>query len=46
MFSAALAASVLCQSCVRDVELPEEVQSDWTDIPIPPVVSMTADACA
>ena len=46
ILSAALAAAVLCQSCVRNVEPREEELSQWMDVPVPPVVSLTAYACA
>jgi photosystem II stability/assembly factor-like uncharacterized protein len=44
ILSMALTAAVLCQSCVRNVEPQEEELAEWRDIPIPPIVHMSASA--
>jgi photosystem II stability/assembly factor-like uncharacterized protein len=42
---AILVAVLLCQSCVRDLEFPEEAPGAWVDVPSPPVLSMSAAVC-
>jgi photosystem II stability/assembly factor-like uncharacterized protein len=46
ILSTALAAAVLCQSCVRNVEPQPQQPPEWADVPIPPIVSISVNTLA